>query len=232
MTADGDAPRSGADILWQPRQVSVEGSVTQYSRFVQRMKIALPVAAGVILLLVLLLPQFRSESERFRIGLKSVGTVTTDSLSMVNARYFGTDDQGAPFSIDAQAVRERPTPDKLIDLTEPRAALSAKSGRRLNVSASTGVYDRNQEILELGGKVSLADDQGYEFHTSALRVFLRENRAAGDAPVTGRGPNADIAAAGFSARQNDNAILFTGPATLVFRGGDTGAPPATAETPR
>ena len=114
MTADGDRPptseerRTHSDAIWQPRtNVDVGHSVAQYSRLVARLKIGLPVAAGLILLLVLVLPQFRSESDRFRIGLKSVGDVVNDTLSMRNARYFGTDDKGQPYQVTARAQRGR-----------------------------------------------------------------------------------------------------------------------------
>ena len=104
--------------------MDVGHSVAQYSRLVARLKIGLPVAAGLILLLVLVLPQFRSESDRFRIGLKSVGDVVNDTLSMRNARYFGTDDKGQPYQVTAATVHERSEVDangtKLIDLTEPQ----------------------------------------------------------------------------------------------------------------
>ena len=227
MTPDGEGPRPApppagerkqhSDAVWQPREVQVRQSVAQYTRFVQRMKIGLPVAAGVILLLVLLLPQFRGESERFRIGLKNI-TDIGDTLSMQNARYFGTDDKGEPFSIKADMVKERPAPDKLIDLTGPKAEMSMKDGRRVNLNATNGVYDRTQEILDLAGQVDLVQKDGYEMHTSQARVMLKESTASGDAPVTGKGSMGDIEAAGFRARQSDNVIIFTGPAKLVLNG--------------
>jgi lipopolysaccharide export system protein LptC len=215
---EGSTSRVRSEALWQPRDVKVGSSVAEYSRFVHRMKIGLPVAAGVIVLLVLLLPQLRSESERFRIGLKDMADVTTDTLSMVNARYFGTDENGQPFSIVAESVRERPTADKLIDLTGPRAEIAAADGSRVEVTATAGVYDRGQEVLELTGEVSLRQQEGYEMHTSVARVQLKDNVASGDAPVKGTGPVGEIAAAGFIARQEDNVVVFTGPATLVLKG--------------
>lgn len=257
MTADGEGPRQNPSqtgerkqhsaAVWQPREVQVGQSVAQYSRFVQRMKFGLPVAAGVILLLVFLIPQFRSESDRFRIGLKNITDLTNDTLSMQNARYFGTDDKGEPFSITAEMVKERPAPDKLIDLTGPKAQMAMKDGRRVDLGATNGVYDRTLEILELCGQVDLIQKDGYEMHTSQARVMLKESTASGDAPVTAKGSMGEVQAAGFRARQSDNVIIFTGPAKLVLNGekakpaeptSATSPPaaqapaPATPETPR
>jgi lipopolysaccharide export system protein LptC len=241
MTADGDRPappeprRTHSDVVWQPREnADVGGSVAQYSRLVARLKIALPVLAGLILLLVLVLPQIRSESERFRIGLKNVGDLASDTLSMRNARYFGTDDNGQPYQVTAATVHERPEANadgtKLIDLTDPRAELKTDTGKRVNLNATTGVYDRKQEILDLGGQVDLVQDDGTEMHTTAAQVHLKESVATGNAPVTAKGSFGTIQATGFTARKNQKTLFFTGPATLVLQNSDkSGSPQANTE---
>jgi len=210
-----------SDALWQPRQVSAESSVAQYSRFVGRMKIALPIVAGVILLLVLFVPQFRGESERFRVGVKTLAEITSDTLSMINARYVGSDEEGRPYSITAKSARERAaeqpsTGQKLIDLVEPRAELTMKDGSWLKISASNGVYDRNQEILDLGGQVDVIQQNGDQVHSTAARISVRDRIASGNAPVSGRGSFGTIAAAGFSVTESGSVVNFTGPVTLVL----------------
>src|SRR4051812_35435982 len=103
---------AGTDAVWQPRKVSVSRSVRNYSRFVTRMKIILPAAAGVLLLLVIILPQFHFEDDRFRLGIKNIKEIAGNTLNMVNARYFGTDDKGQPYSITAEGAREHSAEDK------------------------------------------------------------------------------------------------------------------------
>src|SRR4051812_15286102 len=80
-------------LLWQPKDRAVAQSVTQYSKFVRVMKIALPAAAAVLLLLVILLPVIREQENRFRIGAKSDKDTISATLSMTNARFYGTDDK-------------------------------------------------------------------------------------------------------------------------------------------
>lgn len=205
-----------SDILWQPRDVSPQASVAQYSRFVGRMKIALPAVAGVILLLVLLLPQFRADSDRFRVGVKNLTDITNDALSMINARYVGEDDQGHPYTLTAASARERSSEDKLIDLVSPAANFTAGDGSWVKITATSGVYDRNQQILDLAGQVDLTQQQGYEMHSTAARVFVKDRIATGDKPVTGKGSFGTIEAAGFSVRDNGSAVNFTGPVKLVL----------------
>jgi lipopolysaccharide export system protein LptC len=217
-----------SDILWQPRNVSPKQSVAQYSRFVGRMKIALPAVAGVILLLVLLLPQFRADSERFRVGVKNLTDITNDTLSMINARYVGEDDQGHPYTLTAASARERSGEDKAIDLVSPEAHLTDGAGKSVKITATNGVYDRNQQILDLAGQVDVVQQEGYEVHSTAARILIKERIATGDKPVTGKGSFGTIDAAGFSVRDNGSSVNFTGPVKLVL---DNDHDKAAPETP-
>lgn len=209
-----------SDILWQPRAASPKESVAQYSRFVQRMKIALPAVAGVILLLVLLLPQLRGDSDRFRVGVKNLKEITNDTLSMINARYVGEDDQGHPYTLTAASAKERSTEDKAIDLVSPKADLTTNDGQWLKITATSGVYDRNQQILDLAGQVDVYQQQGYEMHSTAARILIKDHVATGDKPVTGKGSFGTIEAAGFAVRDNGAIVHFNGPAKLVLDNSD------------
>jgi len=207
-----------SDVLWQPREVSAKTSVAQYSRFVGRMKIALPVVAGVIMLLVLLLPQLRRDNERFRVGVKNLTDIANDTLSMINARYVGTDDDGRPYVITANSARERSSEDKAIDLVSPKAELTTNDGKWVKAAATSGVYDRNQQVLDLGGQVDVYQQEGYELHSTSARVSVKDRIATGHDPVTGRGSFGTIAASGFAVTENGTVVHFNGPVTLVLNG--------------
>ena len=208
--------RVHSEALWRPRETSAQTSVAEYSRFVGRMKIALPAVAGVILLLVFLVPMLRGESDRFRVGVKDLAEITSDTLSMINARYVGTDDAGRPFTLTAASARERSSGDRRIDLIEPHAELTLDDGVWLKISATRGVYDRDSRILDLGGQVDVIQEQGYEVHSSEARVSMKDRVATGNAPVWGKGSFGVISGEGFSITENGDVVTFTGPATLVL----------------
>ena len=224
-TQEGGAPsattsppvRSAA--LWQPRHTSVASSVAQYSRFVGYMKVLLPSAAGVLLLLIVVLPQFRQQDDRFRIGMSLLEESTADTLNMTNARYYGTDEKGQPYSVTAANVRERPDDDPAVDLTAPQADISLADGSWLSISASAGVYNREAQKLNLNGSVSLYQDQGNEFHTSSAQIDLEKGEATGSEPVNSQGPFGSLDAAGFSMSETGKVVYFSGPAHLVLSAG-------------
>lgn len=207
--------------LWQPRHTSVASSVAQYSRFVGFMKVALPSAAGVLLLLIVVLPQFRQQDDRFRIGMNFLEESAVDTLSMTNARYYGADEKGQPYSVTAANVRERPNDDPSVDLTAPQADISLADGSWLSISARAGVYNREQQKLDLDGSVSLYQDRGNEFHTSSAQIDLEKGEASGNEPVNSQGPFGWLEAAGFSMSETGKVVYFNGPAHLVLNAGQS-----------
>ena len=90
----------------------------------------------------------------------------------MNARYFGTDTAGQPFSVTAQSVREAADNKDNIDLTAPQADISLNDGTWLIVGAETGQYHRETQVLDLTGAVNLFQDQGYELHTESATIML------------------------------------------------------------
>ncbi len=212
-------PNHEADsvTIWQLRQTEVGQSVAQYSRFVSAMKLALPVAAGILLLLVVVLPQFRDDDARFRIGMDLVKGSSNDTLSMTNARYFGTDEKGQPYSVTAQGVRQHTKDDNAIDLVSPKAEINLTNGTYLQAAASQGLYDRAKEKLDLSGEVTVFQDQGNQIKTSQAMVMLKAGTATGRQPVSGEGPYGTMQAdGGFDMSENGRTMKFLGPARVTF----------------
>jgi lipopolysaccharide export system protein LptC len=210
------APGRDADreTLWQPREASVAQSVAQYSRFVSIMKLALPIAAGVLLLLILVRPLLRQEDDGISVG----GIKESDAnLSMTNARYYGTDDKGQPYSVTAAGVKQRGGDDRNIDLNEPKAEISLTNGTWMSATATGGVYNREKQVLELSGDVALFQHQGNEIHTTEAQVQLKDGTASGKGAVHGNGPMGDIEAKGFSYSSADKSLRFHGPARLTLK---------------
>ena len=222
-----EAHEADRAVIWRPKDRAVSESVTQYSKFVRIMKIALPAAAAVLLLLVLLLPVMREQENRFRIGAKTDKETTGATLSMTNARFYGTDDKGEPYSLTAQGVRQV-AGSKVIELSLPKAEITLTNGSWFSASADKGIYDRENEILDLSGNVSVYQHQNNELHTSQARVMLKEGTAHGDAPVTGSGPFGTIEAGGFDYSNDNKKIRFIHGSKLVLNN-DTKKKPADAE---
>jgi lipopolysaccharide export system protein LptC len=211
------APQPG----WQPRATTnAAADVARYSKFVHYMRVGLPALAGFLVLLVLVLPQFMGDDARFRVGklAEPLKDAATDALSMVNARYFGTDKDGQPFSVTAKGVKQRPAPDKRVELAGPQADITLKGGDWLSVQAGSGLYDNAAQTLELSDDVSLFQDKGYEMHTLSVSINLKDGSAVSRTPVQSQGPFGQLDAQGFELTDKGERVLFLGPATLTLNG--------------
>lgn len=218
---------------WTPRETSVARSVEQYSRFVGLMKIALPSVAGFLLLLVVLLPQIRRDDDRYRIDTEVSDADGGESLSMTNARYFGTDDEGQPYSVVAKGVRQQPENQDTIELSAPAAEITLNDGKFLSAKANAGLYNRGEQKLDLAGNVDVGEENGYRFRTASALVNLDEGSASGTQPVTGEGPLGTMEAqGGFRLIDRGRTVHFNGKSRLVLNSKATAKPekPAAPET--
>ncbi|HSV29471.1 MAG TPA: LPS export ABC transporter periplasmic protein LptC, partial [Candidatus Omnitrophota bacterium] len=189
-----------------------------YSRFVGAMKIILPSLAVVLLGLVVAWPRLVSDDDRFHIGFAKISPDQVQTLSMVNARYFGVDERNNPFTVTADAATEEDPKAGIIVLQTPKADFTTKSGANVYLQAEQGFYHQKQQLLELVGDVSLFHDQGYELHTEEAEIDLAKGNAVGTKPVDGHGPQGKLVGQGFKISDNGKQVLVTGRSSLILKG--------------
>jgi lipopolysaccharide export system protein LptC len=189
----------------------------RYSRFVALAKRLLPVMAVTLLLLVVAWPRIESTLLSLRLQLPRLDVTEARDLQMVAARYSGVDRENNPFIVTADVARQKPKLDDLITLERPKGDLTMQSGSWLELSADTGFYQPQPQLLDLYGNVALFQDKGNEFHSTSAHVDMAAGTAEGDAPVTGQGPFGNVTAQGFRMLDRGGTIIFTGRATLEMQ---------------
>lgn len=197
---------------------SPDGRKRGYSRFVGIMKIVLPALAVVLLLLMLVWPHLSTMDDRFHIGFAKISPDQIQTLSMVNARYFGVDERNQPFTVTADAATEEDPKAGIIVLQAPKADFTTKGGANVYLQAEQGFYHQKQQLLELMGEVTLFHDQGYELHTEEAEIDLVKGDATGTKPVDGHGPQGKMQGEGFRISDNGKQVLVTGRSSLMLKG--------------
>jgi lipopolysaccharide export system protein LptC len=172
----------------------------------------------------------REHQDRVKVPAAGGKDANGRSLSMTNARYFGTDDKGQPYAVTAESVRQGAASDKTIELNLPKAEITMTNGNAMSASANAGIYDRDKQEIELNGDVALFQHDGNELHTSQAHITLKDGNASGNAKITGKGSFGTLEAAGFTYNKDDKVIRFTGQSRLILnsKGADTKTPPAGA----
>ena len=70
-------------------------------------------------------------------------------LRMVNPRYAGVDRTGRPFVVTAASGRQVPDRQDLMSLRSPRADVKSQGGADIVLTAATGVYQSQGQLLDL-----------------------------------------------------------------------------------
>ena len=194
----------------------VRSQTRLYSRFVNLMKLVLPLAALIVICMVIAWPHLDTTDLRFRIGFSAMQFSDAEDPSMINPRYVGTDKDNQPFSLTADLARNLPGPGTRVELEMPKADITTQDGTWLVLTAENGVYARAAKSLNLAGKVNLFHDQGYEFRTDRAQIDLKTGTASGNDPVEGQGAFGHLTANGFHLMDKGRTIIFKGKSKLTF----------------
>jgi lipopolysaccharide export system protein LptC len=217
--AEEFAPLGAAPALRRRTQPPRLSGHNRYSHFVGWMKVLLPAVAAALVLLVFAWPQFSFRESRFRLGMARLSLDQADSLTMLNARYDGVDENSQPFSVTADMATQSRQDDELVHLELPKADMTLDDGAWLALTARTGAYQRTAEVLDLVGSVSLFHDKGVEMRTESARIDLQAGTAEGQQPVEGQSVFGTIDAEGFRVQDRGQTIIFTGKSRLVLQAG-------------
>jgi lipopolysaccharide export system protein LptC len=187
-----------------------------YSLFVSSMKLLLPALAAGLVLLVVAWPQLMPDVTRSGLDFTKIARDQAKTLNMLNARYSGVDENNQPFNVAADLATQAPDNEDIVELQHPKADIRTTDGDLVALTARIGHYHREDETLDLTGKVHLVHDKGFDIVTETARVDLKDGSAAGDTAVSGQGPSGELQAEGFRLRERGQVIVFTGKSRLLI----------------
>jgi lipopolysaccharide export system protein LptC len=191
-------------------------------RAIRALKVSLTALAAILIALLALWPQLRTSTDRLRIAFADLD-VRGDDLSMINARYVGTDSNNRPYSITADAARQRVPGKGRLQLESPQADIHLQDGSWVMVTADKGEYNPDDRMLNVAGAVRLFHDSGYEFLSREANIDLERNAVWGSHHITGQGPFGEMEGEGFRFNKDGMTMMLVGRSRLkiypgAFRG--------------
>jgi len=186
-----------------------------YSLFVSSMKVLLPALAAGLVLLVIAWPQIMPDISRSGIDFAKIARDQAKTLNMLNARYSGVDENNQPFNLAADLATQAPDNENLVELQHPKADIRTTEGDMVGLTARLGHYYREEETLDLAGKVHLTHGKGFDIVTDTATINFKEGSATGDSAVSGHGPSGELQSEGFRLRERGQVIVFTGKSRLL-----------------
>jgi lipopolysaccharide export system protein LptC len=190
---------------------------SRHGRWARLARIALPLAALGLVGLIVLWSRMDLTIDRIPLSETEQAPEEIETVTMENARFAGVDAQNRSFNITAARAVQSADDNNHIHLQQPKADIVLTSGAKVAIQSDTGGLQRDTQILDLVGTVTVTQDQGYEFRTANARIDLKERTAAGDAPVNGRGPQGEIQAEGFEILDGGARVIFRGRSRALFQ---------------
>lgn len=191
-----------------------------YSIFVYRMKVFLPVAAVILVLLIFTWPFLQTEDLHFRLNFAAVSANQNEEPSMINPRFLGIDKDNLAYSITADLARNLTLGSPSVELEMPKADIALNDGTWLVLTAKNGVFQEDKNTLDLTGSVNFFHDSGYEFQTKKVEIDLKNGLAWGAEAVRGQGSFGELRGQGFNMLDKGKIIVFTGKSKLMIYPGE------------
>src|SRR6185312_8039549 len=181
-----------------------------YSRFVNLAKRIFPAIALLLLALVAAWPRLQDALERVRFTPPQLDLREAQDVRMVEARYTGVDRQHRPFVITANVARQDPSANDIVAHEQPKGDMTTASGTAIQITARTGIYQQQTQLLDLFGDVQMHQDKGNVFRTGSAHINMADGTAEGHEPIEGEGPFGHISGQGFRVLDRGDVIVFTG----------------------
>jgi lipopolysaccharide export system protein LptC len=198
------------------RNPEVLAAIARRSLTVATLKKALPVAAALLLVALVVAPIWHSGPDANRVTYHVQSAAADDATSrMQGAQYHGTDQQGQPFTLTADSANDQGSDD--VALVRPEGDITLKSGAWLMLKSDTGLYHQTSKFLHLNGNVTLYRNDGTTMNADQADIDLQAGKATSSSPVQVQGPLGTLNAAhGFVAVNRGTDITFNGPATMTL----------------
>lgn len=198
------------------RTIPSSAQAAAHTRFVRRMRLALPLAAFALVVVLFSWPRMDRTLEPVRDGTLEGGPAQGRN-EVLNPRFESRDEDRQPYTITAsRALQNSRNPDEIL-LEGPLADLTLKTGKWIALESRTGVFDQKKRFLRLEGNVKLYHDDGYELLTGSVDIDIAGRTLSAPGPVSGQGPLGSVeAAGGLRANAATGKLTLKGPARLVL----------------
>jgi lipopolysaccharide export system protein LptC len=204
----GLAPRAGA----APDQQA-------FRRIVVVFRWILPAIALLLVGLVMAWPQLVGRGAGLIAPMLAPGEMEgAEVMRMHQPRYVGQTKDAEPFELTAASASLDPISPNLVHL-EQLAADVVQGRRDLRIAAAAGIYDRDQESVDLSGGIELTTSDGFRFETPSASLNLDRGHVLGREPIAGAGPAGTLSAQRFEFENGGEVLRFNGRVRVTWQPG-------------
>lgn len=200
-----------ADRVRSERQLFAS-SGSSHDRLIAVLRIVLPIAIGVLVILLALAPLTVGRDISFVLSKDRV-EVARERMRVTTAVYRGQDSKGQPFSLTAGSAVQTTSSDPVVRLQKLAAEIQLPEGPA-RIVANRGRYDMDSEKVAVDGPVHLRSADGYDIQTRDVGIDLKTRMVASDGPVDGRMNIGTFSSDRFTADLTKRVVVLEGRARL------------------
>jgi lipopolysaccharide export system protein LptC len=185
---------------------------------VKALKILLPAGIGVLLAYLLLSPLSKDREISFLLDKNKVD-VAGERLKVQSAQYRGQDDEGRPFTINANRALQATSKDPVVDIDGMSAGILLSDGPA-KINAPKARYNMDNQKVDVLGPILVTAADGYRLETRDVQVDLNQHKVASNRGVAGQMPLGHFTAAEMQADLPSRTVVLKGRARLhIVQGG-------------
>jgi lipopolysaccharide export system protein LptC len=175
------------------------------------LRLVLPTIAVLLVGLVVAWPQLMGHGAGLIAPMFAPDAIDgADVTRMHDPRYVGQTKDAEPFELTAASAYLDPSRPDRVHLDQLAADIDARGPRDFRVMASSGIYDRDRDRLDLNGGIELTTSDGYVFETPSATLNLDRGRVVGQEPIAGSGPSGTLSADRFEFEEGGQILHFKG----------------------
>ncbi|MET0375087.1 MAG: LPS export ABC transporter periplasmic protein LptC, partial [Rhizorhabdus sp.] len=146
-------------------------SGSSHDRLIATLRLILPVAILVLIILLALAPLTVGRDISFVLSKDSV-ELARERMRVTSATYRGEDAKGQPFQLSAGSAVQVSSRDPVVRLQSLAARIQLQDGPA-RIDAGQGRYDMDSEKVAIDGKVLFRSADGYHIETRDVGIDLK-----------------------------------------------------------
>lgn len=180
--------------------------------YIRIAKTAFPVAAGILLVILIALPLLVGQEFSFLLS-KGSAMKSSERMRMDAASYRGETSNGETFLIRAESGVQKSSDIPIVLLSGLSARIDRADGLA-TVNAPSGEFFIDQNRVLVNGPVIVRSASGYSLDGDAINVDMNKNIVRSENPVSGTIPMGRFKADSFTGDVDGRRIVLEGRAHL------------------
>ena len=201
----GPGPAGGAE--WR--------AARRHSRVVSVLRLVFPAVAFVVVAWMFISAR-TLPTEVGDIDLGDVGLEGT-TLTMQNPSLSGFNEDGTGYQVTAAKALQDVTNPRTVTLKSVDGTMTKPDGSKVRVTADDGVFDSEEQWLELTNNIVVATDKGDHAYLNAARVDMKAGTIVSDEPVRAQANSGSIRAKSMEITDSGSHLLFKGKVVVELR---------------